>query len=820
MLGVVVSWVEKAEGHGARHLNREARQPARQSLIQCRALSLLARNNRYMEFSIATLLANFSEDKLVAPKVLEKKLAPDEESLRKFQIALDALERIGILEKDKGRYRRVEQEGVVEAKLRCSSKGFCFAIQDAEGAEDVYIRESHLSSAWNGDRVLVKIIKEGSRRRSPEGEVYLILERANPSVLARVKQAKRGYRAVPLDDRLLFELDLTNDQELLGNAIDHLVHVEVARYPIGVHRPLGDVVQVLGSDAEEADDLDIVCCKHDLPRGFSALALKEVEVLPTQIQPNAFDQRADLRETLTISFSPDLGNPDFSVIKPEDKDTTAYCIEQAFSLERTEADQWRLGIHVADAAHFIALDSALDREARRRGIGVYLADRYIPILPEALCCDRIGLVPQQERLANTVWITLDESGQVTEFEIKPSVIRVDHQLTYALAQTVLDGEEADEAAVTEMIENLLEVSRALRQMRERRGAFELHLPDTHCHYNDEGELGPMVMSSRNSAHAMVSELVVLANQLVASHLHALSLPTIYRTQAPPDTGDVAEIVKLSNHLGCDLYVEEDAEIESSDFQEFTQQIHQSKAERVINYLLEDSLKPALYSTIPKPHFGLALSHYVHFTAPLSRYGDLQLSRVFKALFEEGRDRRSSRSKEGVRLGHSSCHDKVSWNVLPPDLHQDLETQFTQLVVHLSERESVAADAEEDLEGLKKTGFMKERTGQVFVGLITGVQSYGFFVEIEVQSPNDSTLRVEGLVHVSSLKDDWYEYRSRQQTLVGRKNRNQYRLGDNVEVQVKSVDYYRQQIDLVAVGGGSEATEEPEESYNNNNNFPR
>ncbi len=770
-----------------------------------------------MEFSIATLLANFSEDKLVAPKVLEKKLAPDEESLRKFQIALDALERIGILEKDKGRYRRVEQEGVVEAKLRCSSKGFCFAIQDAEGAEDVYIRESHLSSAWNGDRVLVKIIKEGSRRRSPEGEVYLILERANPSVLARVKQVKQGYRAIPLDDRLLFELELSNGSEILSNAIDHLVHVEVVRYPIGVHRPLGDVVQVLGSDAEEADDLDIVCCKHDLPREFPALALKEVEAMPTHLQPADIDRRADLREIPAISFLPDLGNPDFAVIPPEDRDSAQYCIEQAFSLERTEDQQWRLGIHVADAAHFIAPDSALDREARRRSVAVYLADRYIPILPEALCCDQIGLIPHQDRLANTIWITVEESGQVTEFEIQPSVIRVDHQLSYPMAQTVLDGEEGENSTVTEILENFLEVSRALRQMRERRGGFELHLPDTHCHFNDEGELGPMVTSSRISAHGMVSELVVVANQFVASHLKALSLPAIYRTQVPPDISDVAEIVKLSNHLGCDLYIEDDVEIEPSDFQSFTEDLNHSRAERVVNYLLEDSLKPALYSTTPKPHFGLALPCYAHFTAPLSRYGDLQLSRVFKALFEEGRDRRSSRSKEGVLLGHSSCHDKITWNVLPPDLHQDLETQFTQLVVHLSERESVAADAEEDLEGLKKTGFMKERTGQTFIGLITGVQSYGFFVEIEVQSPNDSTLRVEGLVHVSSLKDDWYEYRSRQQTLVGRKNRNQYRLGDNVEVQVKSVDYYRQQIDLVAVGGGSEALEEQEDSYNNTSN---
>ncbi|NES91805.1 S1 RNA-binding domain-containing protein, partial [Okeania sp. SIO2B9] len=176
---------------------------------------------------------------------------------------------------------------------------------------------------------------------------------------------------------------------------------------------------------------------------------------------------------------------------------------------------------------------------------------------------------------------------------------------------------------------------------------------------------------------------------------------------------------------------------------------------------------------------------------------------------EGRDRRSSRSKEGVELSHSSCHGKITWNVLPPEIQQELEAQLTSVVVHLTERENVAQDAQEDLEGLIKTGLMKERTGQTFQGLITGVQSYGFFVEIEISSESVETFRVEGLVHVSSLKDDWYEYRSRQQTLVGRKNRNQYRLGDMVEVQVKSVDYYRQQIDLVAVGGGSVAFDDDE-----------
>ncbi len=284
-----------------------------------------------MDFSIASLLANFSDDKLVAPKILEKKLGcQDKSSLRKFQIALDALEKIGILVKERGKYRRVYEEGIVEAKLRCSSKGFCFAIQDAENSEDIYIRECHLSTAWNGDRVLVKVIKDGSRRRSPEGEVKLVLERANPSVLARLKQistaeGKTIYKAIPLDDRLLFEIDVEPESNDLSQAIDYLVHVEVIRYPLGYYPPLGRVAQILGSDAEEANDLDIVCCKHDLPRSFNELLEKEAKALPKILRKADLKNRLDLRKVLTLTFIKDPANP---------------TIEHAFSLETRAAGKW------------------------------------------------------------------------------------------------------------------------------------------------------------------------------------------------------------------------------------------------------------------------------------------------------------------------------------------------------------------------------------------------------------------------------------------------------------------------------------------------
>lgn len=761
-----------------------------------------------MEFSIAALLANFTDDKLVAPKALEKKLdCNDEDSVRKLQIALDALEKIGILVKERGKYRRITDEGIIEGKLRCSSKGFCFAIQDIEGAEDIYVRESQLSNAWNGDRVLVKVTKEGSRRRSPEGEVKLILERSNPSVLARIKQEESNFRAVPLDDRLLFELHLEENGETLEQAIDQLVHVQVTRYPLGQNPPLGKVARILGGDSDAAD-VDIVCCKHDLPADFPASVHQAAKGLSTKISKTEIKKRVDLRDLTTIT------------LKAHTEDSLDG-LDDAITLETTQEGYWRLGIHIADVSHYVEPDSPIDREAQKRGVSVYLGDLMIPMLPPQITDNVCAFLAGKDRLAISVLVTLDAEGQVLEYAIHPTVVQVDYQLSYEQAQAILerDDSEATEAdledfvPIFELMDNLSTVSHLLRDQRRNRGAFELNLPEKpfssnadgnpqalftpKFHYDDEGALGAMVVTPTVPTHAVIAEFMLLANQLVAEHIQALGVPGIYRVHPTPDPDDVQELMKLAGSMGIDLRLEQEDAVRSQDYQHFTQKFAESDAERVLTYLLLETFKPAFYSTTLKSHFGLALEQgYTHFTSPVRRYPDLLVHRALHAVFEHGRDRKTSRAKEVVDLRHSSCHGEISWNVLPPDLHQDLETHFHAVVVHLTERERVAQEAEQDLEGLKKAELMRERTGEIFHGLITGVQSYGLFVEIE-------ELLVEGLVHVSSLKDDWYEYRSRQQTLVGRKNRKQYRLGDRIEVQVKSVDYYRQQIDLLAVGGGSD-----------------
>jgi len=768
-----------------------------------------------MEFSIATLLSNFPDEKLVAAKLLEKKLGcTDEASLRKLQIVLDALEKIGILVKERGKYRRVFEPGIVEAKLRCSSKGFCFAIQNLEGAADIYVRESHLSTAWNGDRVLVKITKEGNRRRSPEGEVKLILERANPSVLARVKQSldytgRVIYKAVPLDDRLLFELDLITNGQNLGEAVDHLVHAEIVRYPIASHPPLGRVAQILGSDAEAAADIDIVCCKHDLSRKFPQTVL-EVEKFSAKLSKTDLKNRLDLRHLITLTIAPSAG----AYINPK-----TLLIEQAITLEM-EGDQWRIGIHVVDVAHYVQPDSPLDREAQKRGRSVHLGETVLPMLPEALLA-HCSLLPGPNHLAISVLLSISGNGELIEFEIQPSVIQVDFQLSESQAQEILlrhhtgvESREIEELSpVFATLDQLFVLSQAIREKRLQRGSFELNLPYEGSQFNDEGTSEAVVALPAHPAQSMVREFIILVNQVVGSHLSALGVPAMYRVQAAPDPDDAAELHKLASNLGIDLQLEQEDVVTPIDFQRYIDQFSQSKAEKVLNSLLLTGIRPAVYSTTTGSHFSLALpSGYAHFVSPARRYSDLLVQRILMLVFEQGRDRRTTRVKERVNLHHSSCHGEINWNVLPPNVQQELEEQLAIVIVPLNERQKEVLEAEADLAGLKKAELMKERTGEIFPGVITGVQSYGFFVEMEVSVPNGAHFYPEGLVHVSSLKDDWYEYRSRQEALVGRKNRKQYRLGDRVEVQVKSVDYYRQQIDLVTVGSDEDLADDDRDEF--------
>ncbi|MBD2634749.1 VacB/RNase II family 3'-5' exoribonuclease [Limnothrix sp. FACHB-881] len=753
-----------------------------------------------MEFSIASLLASFTSEKSLTPKVLEQKLGTREgRGNRQLQIALDALEKLGILNKERGRYRRLEQEGMFEAKLRCSSKGFCFAIQDDDDAEDVYVRECHLNHAWNGDRVLVKVIKEGggrSRRRSPEGHVELVLDRANSSLLARVEKGEDGiFRAAPLDDRLLFRVELDTSGVDLDAIVNYLVSVEIVRYPIGQLPPLGRVIKVLGADADAAAPADIVVCKYGLHESFPEEVLAAAAALPApadSLKASAIQGRLDLRSLLTVATVTATAGE----LPP--------VIDRAITLETNPAGHMRLGLHVPDVAHYVEPDSPLDREARRRGVAADLGAQWLPLFPADLYARHGSLGLGCDRLATSVLLTFNDQGELLEFEIHPSVVRADATLTEAQLDAFLDGNQADPElpqapAIGDLLTQLKTLAAALRGQRLSRGGFDLSGYRGLTSFDREDVPGAPIapIGIAPTARVLLAEVTIAANAVVASHLQALQVPTLYRVQAAPSPGDVQETLRLAGNLGLELTLEQPDQVTPRDVQQWLQQATDGDTRKILNRLLVEALKPAAYSHEPRSHFGLALPVYTTLNAPTRHYGDLLVQRSLNTLFAKGRDRRTARSKEGVNLHHSSCHGAIGWNLLPTEDQQELEASITSAAWLLSDRERLIQEAAADSHGLRKTAAMRARIGETFSGPIVGVQSYGFFVELEA-------LGIEGLVHVSSLKDDWYEYRSRQQMLIGRKSRRQYALGGRVEVEVRGVDYYRQQIDLVAVSGGAES----------------
>jgi ribonuclease R len=753
-----------------------------------------------MKFSISQLLENFSDDKLVAPKLIEKKLGiNDEVQSQHLQIALEALFKIGVLAKDKGRYKRLETEPLVEGKLRCSSKGFCFAIQDSDGAEDIYIRESDLSNAWNGDRVLVKVTKDSVRRRSPEGEVRLITERANPTLLAKVKVTDSGeYRAIPLDDRLLFEIELFPDQRHpdLDAAAGKLIHLEMVRYSLASSLPRAQIVKILGDDPESTADIDLVCCKYNLPREFSEELLAEAAALPLPVFDLKDYTRKDLRNLYSVALSD----------------------SPAISVEKLE-NGWRLGVHIPDVATYIAPGSNLDEAARQRLRSFFLGRSVIlPMLP------KLEVFELPEIFTVSIVIDLDRLGEISTFEIVPAMIKVSERLDYCQAQNIADGKFSELNSAQSSNSNLLSLLTGIGELypllqQQRQGINGIGLPQISYQESDEGLIGVPVFLDSQPIHGMVSEIMILANRAIATHIAALGLPGIFRTQAPPELNQVQDWAKLLASMEIELpWLEPDRVLPQNIEQALSlvNQLEDPHRRDILKQLLYEMLPPGEYSMIKGSHFGLGTTDraYVHGVSPQHRYADLITQRLLHLVFSEGRDRRSSRSKEGVDLHSSKSHGQVSWSVLPPDPERQIRAEIEFFSPRLNQQDVLFHKSLSDLDGLRKAEVMQSKVGQSFYGIITGVQSYGFFVEIE-------TLMAEGLVHVSSLKDDWYEFpqanikgkgkQSQPTLLVGRRSGRQYCLGDRILVEVKSVDYYRQQIDLVAVvssagtGGESQVT---------------
>jgi ribonuclease R len=737
-----------------------------------------------MKFTVADLLDQLPASEPLPLARLEKALGLSQKAEKEqLRIGLEALARLGLVEQlDEGLQRRSNEE-LVPARLRCSSKGFCFALRD-DGGEDIYIRDHQLNHAWNGDRVLVRITRDGGRRRSPEGGVQCILERQTTSLLAQLDQQEGGLFANPLDDRLLTSIALpAADQQHLAQADTAVVEVVVDRFPVAQHRAQGHVARSLPINGGDSADLDLLLTKHHLQSRPAA----------PRATPRAAkdDGREDLSALPTVLLQAWEG---------KDAPTTA-----AVSLETLD-EGWRLWVHAPSVAERVAPGSSTDQWLRDQTDAICLGDHWLPLLSPTLskaCSFKSG--DSQEALS--VALELDSRGDLQHFRFMRSRIKVDGSATPAALDALVERKPKSRtlpAALKPLkdqlplLEQLVELSGRLRELRLAAGSIDLDLPlpplerlaDLMVPAPEAAGGGWLVDLPVHHPHAILRDCVLVAERALGRHLAALALPALFAVNEAPSAADLHEVAKAALALEIPLELSEEGETSAADL---ARQFAQTDRRRPLQQQLRGTLRPVLLSREAGVHAlageTVALAPWC---CPTLHYADIWNQQLLLTLLLEGKDRPSVRHKTSVDLASDSCHGAIDWPLLAPGVlvpySEDLEHGLPE---RLNQRERLIQELSNDLVAMAQARKAQPLVGQTLPGVISGVQSYGFFVEVPPS-------QVEGLVHVSSLKDDWYEYRSRQNRLVGRKNRRAYMLGDTVEVVIEKVDALRHQIDLAVV----------------------
>ena len=754
-----------------------------------------------MKFTVAALIDQLPAAEPLSVSKLEKALGlsakADKEHLR---IALSALVKTGVLAEDEQGISRVEDGGLIEARLRCSSKGFCFALRD-DGGEDIYIRDNQLNHAWNGDRVLVRITRDGGRRRSPEGGVQCILERHTTSLLAHVEQQQERLVAVPLDDRLLTSIELpSGDSQYLQPAEEAVVEVRVDRYPVGQLAPQGHVARSLAVNAGPEADLDLLLTKHGLREQPAA--------------PKATLKSPDTKERDDLTALPTLGLELWSGAEAP--------LLPAVSLESGEAGH-RLWVHAPAIAERIGFGSPLDLFLREQGESLCLGSSWLPLLTPALT-KAATFKPGTAAAALSVLLELSPDGELQHYRFCRSTVQVDAAADAKALQAL--AERKPKARTTPaalkaikdqlpLLEGLIALAQTLRQRRLQAGSIDLDLAmpaidglgDLAIPEPDETRQGWLVLQDpAQSSAGLLRELVLTAHRALGRHCAALELPALYAHNPAPDAEDLNDVAKAALALEIPLELAADG---NASAQDLASAFAASDRSRVLQQQLRDPIKPVSLATEPGPNTVAGETvGFAPWCCPALHYADLWNQHLLVLLLGEGKDRPSVRHKTRVDIAGDSSHGVIDWPLLSPGQLAPLEEGRNATLLHrLNGRSRFVSELRNDALAMAQARQAEPLVGQTLTGVISGVQSYGFFVEVPPS-------QVEGLVHVSSLKDDWYEYRSRQNRLVGRKNRRSYMLGDAVEVIIQKVDVLRHQIDLAVVlpEGYEEYVPEPRDRH--------
>jgi ribonuclease R len=700
------------------------------------------------------------EYKPVKPRVIAKKLALDEEGVRELKRTVKRLVKRGLL--IYGANHLVAVPSVVGGQnnaanriagvFRRTDKGFGFVrlegtLPSADRKEDVYITAKDSLDASTGDKVLVRLRKKrDDRRPNPEGEIVEILERETHQFVGTYFESD-GQAFVQVDGKPFSQPIAVGDPGAKNAQQDDKVVIEMVRFPSHTHDGEGVIIEVLGSRGDPGIDTLSIIREFNLPEEFAADALEEARLQADQFDESIPAGRKDLTHRTVITIDP----------------VDARDFDDAISLERTDKGHWLLGVHIADVSHFVQPKSALDREAYNRATSTYLPDRVIPMIPEIISNGLASLQPDRVRYTKTVFIEFSPEGIPLHTEAMSGAIKSCRRFTYEEVDDYLADREAWKSKLTPEVHTLLanmhELAMIRRARRFARGALELSMNEVKIDLDKNGRVVGAHRVINTESHQMIEEFMLSANEAVAELLFKHELHFLRRVHSAPDPRKLKLLTEFV--LGLGFKVES---LESRfEMQRLLVAVAGRPEQHAVNYAVLRSLQRAVYSPEEEGHYALASDCYCHFTSPIRRYPDLTVHRLLDAIFTEKKPRNNF-------------------------------AEMAVMGVHCSDRERRAEAAERELTKVKLLNYLSTRIGDKLKGVITGVEEFGLFVQgIE--------LPAEGLVHVSSLQDDFYRFDKRSHSLTGHRAGNAFRLGDPVEVMIARVDVDRRELDFRLVARG-------------------
>lgn len=634
----------------------------------------------------------------------------------------------------------------VQGILQMTRKGFAF-VTDEQASNDIFIASQNLNTALDQDQVEVQLLA-ATKGKNREGHVVRIISRAQTTFVGTYHKSEY-YGFVTPDNPKVYRDFYITDVNSKDAEDGQKVVVELEKWKGAQLNPEGRIVEILGYPDEPGVDISSVVKGFGLPLHFD----KRVEWEASQIQLEGVEKllkgRLDLREWVTIT------------IDPED----AKDFDDAVSLEKLDNGNHKLGVHIADVSHFVESNSLIDEEALERGTSIYLVDRVIPMLPEHLSNELCSLQPDSQRLTFSCIMELSPKGKVVNYHIQPSIIINKRRFNYEEVQRIIDDENSMDD-FSGLLKEMHSLSRILRKRRMANGSIDFDTPEVRFKLDEQGKPVEIIPVKRLQSMEMIEEFMLLANQTVTKDVQKKMIndkpyPFIYRVHEKPDKEKIQNFQTFLHALGYKIQVKKN--LTPSDFQSILQQIEGSKDEILVKEVALRTMMKATYSEKNIGHFGLAFDYYTHFTSPIRRYPDLMVHRLLK---EYEQPISNNRKKE-------------------------LESLLKKVSKKSSEQERLALEAERESVKVKQVEWIDQHQGEEFEGLISGVTSFGLFVEI---TPH----LIEGLVHMDNMADDYYIYEEKTYSLIGKNFGRVYRLGDAVKVKVAKVEREHNTVDFVLV----------------------